>query len=142
MIVPIKIGAGIYRGPSPQSKSDFQDLENLGIKYMLNLQSGEPLLKDGSPLIESLTGDLFGIRIYSHPLGEILPPNQEELEDAFNFIVNHGPVYIHCKTGVDRTGMVCAYYKMTFFNWSKKQAVNEMKALGMHFWYSWWSWFL
>jgi protein tyrosine/serine phosphatase len=37
-----------------------------------------------------------------------------------------GPILIHCWHGSDRTGMLCAMYRMVFQGWNKDDAVNEM----------------
>jgi protein-tyrosine phosphatase len=38
---------------------------------------------------------------------------------------NH-PVYIHCYHGSDRTGMLCAIYRIFFQGWHKDKAIYEM----------------
>ena len=40
------------------------------------------------------------------------------------------PVLIHCFAGIHRTGAYCAIYRMEFENWTKEQAMAEMKAHG------------
>lgn len=138
----IEVEAGLYRGPSPQNESDWQQLADSGIKFILDLQTGVCLMRDGSPLVEILKGDDHGIKTFLHPLGEILPPTKKELDDAFWILIKNKPLYVHCKTGVDRTGMVIAYWRIQYFKWSKQKAIAEMKQAGMHWWYYWWSWFL
>lgn len=137
-----KIDEGIYRGPQPKTEEDWQALQKLGIKYLLDLETGASLLSDGDPLNETLKAEKYGMKSYSHPLGEILPPTYSELKSACDFIETHKPIYIHCKAGVDRTGMVCATYRVRIFAWSKEDAIKEMFAMGMHIWYYWWSLFL
>jgi len=140
--VKIKIVDGvIYRGSSPETDADWQYLKSLGIKYCLDLQTGASPMKDGSPLEESLKSDEFGIRTYAHPLSELLPPTRLELANAMNFLINHDHVFVHCKAGVDRTGMVIASYRI-LKGWSKSKAIWEMRGMGMHLWYYWWGWFL
>ncbi len=41
-----------------------------------------------------------------------------------------GPVLIHCKHGLDRTGLVAAMYRMVVQGWSKQDAVAEMTQGG------------
>lgn len=38
----------------------------------------------------------------------------------------HGPMLIHCWHGADRTGVVCAAYRMIVEGWSKQDARAEM----------------
>ncbi|WP_455920954.1 phosphatase domain-containing protein [Pseudomonas putida] len=41
-----------------------------------------------------------------------------------------GPVLIHCKHGLDRTGLVSAMYRVVVQGWSKQEAVAEMTQGG------------
>ncbi len=41
-----------------------------------------------------------------------------------------GPVLIHCKHGLDRTGLVSAMYRVVVQGWSKQDAVAEMTQGG------------
>ncbi len=142
-ITPLRVYEGIYRGQQPEGVPDWNILRDLGIKYTLDLQTGSALLSDGSPLQEALRAEGYGIRSYAHPLGWILPPTQTELRDAVNFITYHKPCYVHCKSGVDRTGMVIAALTSSALHpETRTAAVQEMKRCGMHWWYYWWAWFL
>lgn len=131
-----KIDEGVYRGPSPSTAFDRQLLADMGIKYALDLQSGAAIMADGSPLLEALRFDAFRIRTYAHPLGEFFPPTQDELDDAVALMESKKPIYIHCKAGVDRTGMVAAHYRMQVQKWTRATAIDEMKSMGMHIWYT------
>jgi protein-tyrosine phosphatase len=35
-------------------------------------------------------------------------------------------VFVHCHRGIDRTGMMCAVYRMVVCGWSKEEALDEM----------------
>jgi protein tyrosine/serine phosphatase len=41
-----------------------------------------------------------------------------------------GPVLIHCKHGLDRTGLVAAMYRIVVQGWSKQAALDEMEYGG------------
>lgn len=142
MIKPTKVDDGVYRGPEPIYIEDWQELQKLGIKTTLDLESGSHFMADGSPLAEMFRATTYGIRVISHPLGEILPPTQGELRLAYRAICSFKPIYVHCKKGVDRTGMVIGDYQATIGICDKQTAIEGMKKAGMHFWYYWWTWFL
>lgn len=44
------------------------------------------------------------------------------------------PVLVHCWHGSDRTGAIMAAYRVVFENWSKKDAISELRRpeLGYH----------
>jgi len=46
---------------------------------------------------------------------------------------NNLPVFVHCERGADRTGMMCAMYRMVVCGWPKPQAIEEMKNGGFGF---------
>ena len=39
-------------------------------------------------------------------------------------------IFVHCRVGDDRTGMMIAAYRMAFEGWSAQQAMEEMKKHG------------
>jgi protein-tyrosine phosphatase len=43
------------------------------------------------------------------------------------------PVLVHCMHGADRTGTVCAVYRVVVQGWTKKEAVREMREGGYGF---------
>ncbi len=46
---------------------------------------------------------------------------------------NNLPAFVHCERGADRTGMMCAMYRITVCGWTKQQAIDEMKNGGFGF---------
>ena len=135
---------GVYRSAQPQQASDFDQIKALGIKYILDLETGVTLLgiPDGDPTDEVVVAAQHGIEVMKYPLGEITPPSFDDLRACVVRIINYQPILVHCHTGVDRTGMVIARFRIRVQGWKKADAVREMKQMGMHWWYGWWSWFL
>jgi protein tyrosine phosphatase len=43
------------------------------------------------------------------------------------------PVLVHCQHGADRTGTMCALYRIAVQGWSKEEALREMQAGGFGF---------
>ena len=40
------------------------------------------------------------------------------------------PVFVHCKWGTDRCGMMAAVYRIVVQRWTKERALAEMERLG------------
>ncbi len=45
----------------------------------------------------------------------------------------NGPCLVHCQHGADRTGVVCAAYRVCVQGWTKEAAVDEMRNGGFGF---------
>lgn len=58
-----------------------------------------------------------------------IDPLQIEGDLAF---INQGLCFIGCEHGEDRTGLVCAIYRVSVMGWTKDAAEREMIALGFH----------
>ena len=43
------------------------------------------------------------------------------------------PVFVHCEHGADRTGVLCAMYRIAIEDWSPEDAAAEMTRNGMGF---------
>lgn len=45
----------------------------------------------------------------------------------------NGPFLIHCLYGAERTGLICAMYRIIYQKWTKKEAIDEMMNGGYRF---------
>src|SRR5579863_1679234 len=128
------LDSGVWRGPRPVTVKDVYALKEAGIKACLSLQSGwyEALRDEVYEEDEML--ESRGIRSFHLPLSDWRPPTREVLETAkmlMTDVANH-PIYVHCLHGVDRTGIVCAYYRVKVHGWAIDRALGEMYTLGFH----------
>ena len=117
----------VYRASQPGRKG-FEDAIQLGIKNVLNLRDYH---SDGS--------ETKGLKITTYRVemnaGDI---QEERLITALKIIKNSdGPVLIHCWHGSDRTGLLCAMYRIIFQNWTKAAATDELVngGFGYHSYY-------
>ena len=119
-----QVTTNLYRGAQPTAEGMAQ-LKSLGIKTVINLRSFH------SDKDEVAGTGLKSIRF------ETKPWHAEE-EDVVGFLkavtdTNNLPVFIHCQRGADRTGMMCAMYRVVVCGWTKPEAIEEMKRGGYHF---------
>jgi tyrosine-protein phosphatase SIW14 len=115
------INASYFRGAQPKG-SDYADLAALGIKTVIDLQA------DGDDREEGLV-EKAGMNFYRIPMTTSVPPTPEQIA-TFLEIVNdpaRQPVYVHCKGGKHRTGVMTAIYRMEKDGWTGERAFGEMK---------------
>jgi tyrosine-protein phosphatase SIW14 len=125
-----KVDDHVYRGAQP-TDSGFKDLAQLGIKTIVDLRDvGEHSQADEEKIVTGL-----GMRYVSIPMHGLSTPKDDKVaavQALFND-ASSGPVFVHCKRGADRTGMVVAVYRISHDQWDNKKALSEAKSYGMSF---------
>ena len=120
----------LHRGGQP-SPNGLQELTKNGIKTIINLRLGNFSKK----VIEEYTHDQ--IRLFHLPFSPFEPGDQIMI-DFLKILLNpqHRPAFVHCFHGADRTGAVCAIYRIIVQNWDKEKAIAEMRKKGLHWWHT------
>lgn len=109
-----------YRGAQPFGR-DYADLAALGVRTIIDLQ------EDGDPN-ESRLAREAGIAYYVIPMSTRRAPTSDQLATFFRLVSDPArPVYVHCKGGRHRTGVMTAAYRMAFEGWKADRAYDEMK---------------
>ncbi len=115
-----KVSDKVYRSEQPDSKA-FKELAVLGITTVLNLRNYHTDNDEG----KNTKIKLYHIKMNA---GSITPG---QIFQAMKIIKDSsGPVLVHCWHGSDRTGAVIAAYRMVFQNWTRTQAIDELKNGG------------
>lgn len=125
----------LYRGPRPMIAADFIQLRDLGVKTILNLERGWFDFFHNQMNWEFDQATELGIDGWHLQMGDLTRPKPDDLRAAIIGIqnaFNNGSVYVHCLHGVDRTGIVCAAFRVKVKKWSVEKAINEMYAMGFH----------
>ena len=119
-----KVSDNLYRGAQP-TREGFRELKELGIKTDVNLRD---MHSDGEKL------DSAGIA-YEHIKFKTWHPEDEEVIRFLKIVTDekNGPFFVHCKHGSDRTGMMCAIYRIAVQGWTKDDAIAEMTQGGFGF---------
>lgn len=116
-----------YRGAQPKGRPAYERLAALGIRTVVDLQGD--YATQTYARTEEADVRAAGMKFHRIPMTTRTPPTAEQLE-SFLAIVNdpaNQPVYVHCKGGRHRTGVMTAVFRMTGDNWSADQAYQEMK---------------
>lgn len=122
-----KVNDRLYRGAQPQ-KGGLKILATLGVKTILNLRG-----EDENTQVEQKEAKELGLTYYALPMGGLSRPTDQQVEQALAIINNpeNGAVFVHCKHGADRTGVVIACYRMRQENQTAEQAKEEAEKHGM-----------
>lgn len=119
-----KVNDGLYRGGQP-SREGFYSLAKLGIRTVIDLR-----IPDGAANHEKTVVESLGMRYVHIPLhgGEL--PTPGDIDHAFSILcdASQWPVFVHCREGKDRTGMIIACYRISHDGWTNMRALAEAKS--------------
>ena len=116
-----RVDAKLYRSAQPTAEG-MTNLVALGVKTVVNLRDNH----SDSDEIGDLPLVARRIEIFTGN------PKVEQIK-AFLAIVddtNAVPVLVHCQHGADRTGTMCALYRVLRQGWKVEDAIAEMKDGG------------
>lgn len=123
-----KVNNAFYRGAQPTQKG-MKNLKELGIKTIVNLRWSHC----DSDEIGSINFNYVQIP---------MKPSRAKERDVVRFLKvvsdsNMQPVFVHCHRGADRTGLMCAMYRVVIEEWPKEEAIEEMTKGGFDFHWIW-----
>ena len=119
-----QVSETLYRSAQPSSEG-MKNLKTLGVKTIVNLRS-----------FHSDRDELSGTGLaYEHIYMKAWHPEEKEAVRFLQIVTDQkrGPVLVHCKHGSDRTGVMCALYRIVVQGWTKKEALGEMTKGGFGF---------
>jgi protein tyrosine phosphatase (PTP) superfamily phosphohydrolase (DUF442 family) len=119
-----KVSETLYRSSQP-SADGMRNLKAMGIETIVNLRSFH---SDRDEI-----GDT-GLA-YEHIYMKAWYPEEKEAIRFLQIVTNprRSPVLVHCRHGADRTGTMCALYRVAVQGWSKEEALKEMTEGGFGF---------
>jgi protein tyrosine/serine phosphatase len=102
-----------------------KNLKAMGIETIVNLRSFH---SDRDEI-----GDTGSA--YEHIYMKAWHPEEKETVRFLQIVTNpkRSPVLVHCQHGADRTGTMCALYRVAVQSWSKEEALKEMVQGGFGF---------
>jgi protein tyrosine phosphatase (PTP) superfamily phosphohydrolase (DUF442 family) len=119
-----KVNDGLYRGGQP-SHEGLESLAKLGIKTVVDLRVPVGPSDREKSLVES-----FGMHYVHIPLHGGETPTQADIDRSFSILLDSSqwPVFVHCREGKDRTGMIVACYRISRDGWTNIRALAEAKS--------------
>ena len=119
-----KVSDDLYRGGQPTSRG-MRALKDAGVKTIVNLRS-----------FHSDRDEIGDIELnYEHIYMKAWHPEDKEAARFLRIVTDRTkvPVFVHCKYGADRTGTMCAIYRIAVQGWTKEEAIKEMTGGGYGF---------
>ena len=116
------VSNGIWRGAVP-SQEAMSALAGDGVKTIIDLR-----MNCAGVAKESDEAKQLGLNYYHFALG-FNKPEQRKIQDILAIMTNpvNQPVFIHCRQGADRTGMLVGMYRRVWLGWSFERTWTEMR---------------
>ena len=119
-----KVSDNLYRSAQPTAQC-MKNLKQMGIETVVNLRSFH---SDRDEIGKTGLG-------YEHIYMKAWHPERKEVVRFLQIVTNpkRTPVLVHCLHGADRTGTMCALYRIAVQGWTKDEAIREMTEGGFNF---------
>lgn len=119
-----RLDGALYRSAQPTAEG-MRNLRAMGIETVVSLRSFH---SDREAIGET------GLA-YEHIYMKAWHPEEEDIVRFLQIVCNpkRQPVLVHCQHGADRTGTMCALYRIVVQGWTKEEALREMRQGGYGF---------
>jgi len=121
-----KVSDNLYRGAQPPAPEGFKELKKMGVRTVVNLRA----FHDDS---DKMKGTGLG---YERMEFKTWHPENEDIVKFLKIVTdtNKTPVFVHCQHGADRTGTMCAVFRIAVQGWGREEAIKEMTqgSFGFH----------
>ena len=123
-----QVDAHLYRGAQPEPEA-YAQLKSFGIDTVVRFNPEGQNMAAEKAQVESV-----GMNFVTFPWSGFGEPTHEQVV-SFLALLRDNPdskVFLHCRLGADRTGVMVALYRLTFDHWNTEQALAEMYAYHYH----------
>ena len=125
-----QVDEGYARGGQPTPEG-LERLARMGVKTIISLRHQDSDLAWERPLAEQL-----GMSWHNLPMSYLWRPSGRQIREFLAVATDpaHRPVFVHCRQGRNRTGVMTAIYRMVHHGWSAADAYREGQQLGLAPW--------
>ena len=122
-----QVSERLYRGAQPRD-GGLSKLRELGINTIINLRGTSARTR-----AQEAEARALGLNYFNVALPNWGRPQDARVQRILEIIAapENGRVFVHCRTGVDRTGMIVAMFRMTHDGSSANDALAEADRNGM-----------
>lgn len=122
-----KVDQQVYRGGQPAA-GGIARLKAMGVRTIVNLRHEPARVR-----AEEKEAKEAGLRYFSVPMYGLVRPTDEQVARVLGLIADpdNQPVFLHCKAGADRTGVIIACYRIARAGWTAEKAIREALDYGM-----------
>lgn len=123
----LQVNEQLYRSAQPRDGA-IKRLHELGFNTIINLRGTSKRTR-----AQEVEARALGLNYFNLPLPNWGRPNDARVARILEVLSapERGRVLIHCRSGVDRTGMMVALYRMQNEGWTKSDALAEAERNGM-----------
>ena len=123
----LQVNERLYRSAQPREGA-IKRLHELGFKTIINLRGASARTR-----AQEAEAHALGLNYFNLSLPNWGRPNDARVARILEIISapESGRVLIHCRSGVDRTGMIVALYRMQNEGWASNDALAEAERNGM-----------
>ncbi len=122
------VAPNLYRAAQPDA-AGFAKIAAFGIRSVLSLRQ----TVDDASLARGSGLTLYRVPMKSRFVGERSGAKIVQSMRDLRAGMTLGPVLVHCHHGADRTGLICALWRILYEGWSRQQAIDELIEGGYGF---------
>jgi protein tyrosine/serine phosphatase len=117
-------------GPQPDQDTLRKLHDRYGLRTVVNLRGENPdeaWYRRERNGVQEIGAKWIHLRTGSHE-----PPAPEHLARFFDIVEDpaNWPVLVHCQSGIHRSGLMCALYRIQYQGWTGDEAAQEMVKHG------------
>lgn len=125
-----QVDDGLYRGGQP-SQAGLEQLQRLGIKTIISLRQPSKAMEE-----ERRSTEQLGMRWVNIPMWFWWRPSDKQVHQFLSIVSDPAqrPIFMHCRQGWNRVGIMAAIYRVAYQHWEPRRAYAEARYLGLVPW--------
>ncbi|MFO0663864.1 MAG: tyrosine-protein phosphatase [Polyangiaceae bacterium] len=128
----VQVKPGLYRGGHP-STAGLKQLQQLGVKTIIDLEVGDFIEATPKAIKKEIEdAPKYGMKVIHKPMSAFEPALSGRFDKQMDTVIQelknpaNGTIYVHCRHGRDRTGLVIGLERVFVEGWQPGKAYGEM----------------